>query len=158
MESREDGIIKRVVSDAEDLETEFHNLGELDYQLVKVHLFAERLLDRLIASQLHDASQLLKKGHLNFHQKYLLVRAFGVLNQQATDGLKKLNEVRNKVVHDIGFHVGEADVELIGRTQGRRYTAIKNEHSDFLPGQLWEVAKLICIGLSATLHNTDRTD
>ena len=150
-------IANRIRGDIDALSDEFGNLDELDYQFIKVHLFSERLLDQIISAQLNDARRLLEKGNLTFYQKLLLVEACLVLDKQTLDCLKVISGVRNKVVHDIEFHVGEAEVEAIGRTFGSLYTEIKRDHAHSLAHKLWAVAVHLCIRLSEAVHYQEKS-
>jgi hypothetical protein len=89
-----------------------HLLAQDDVALiVRMHLYVEVLLERLIAASVENPGALGKR--MSFDSKVKLASALGVLGDLES-AVRAINEVRNKAAHDLNFQLGpEIDTKLI---------------------------------------------
>jgi hypothetical protein len=91
----------------------FEEKNELIAEIVSYHLMIEGLLERLLLKTLANPS-VLDFDRIMFSGKLEMVRAMGLMDQPIFNLLKKLNALRNKFAHQMGFYpTFEAIHELV---------------------------------------------
>lgn len=95
--------------------------------LLRAHLISENLLERIIELELERGDRIIADGNYSYHQKLVLVHALDTVNDGIIQSLKNLNKVRNKCAHELAQHIGNAEIELIGSSLGKKFTEIKRQ-------------------------------
>ena len=115
--------------------------------ILRMHLYAEYLLERIISCKLPRGDRHLNNGNIPFNQKLSLVSAFDYLPDELITSLKQLNSVRNQCAHVLHKEVTLSEVDKIGRPLGAKYTAIKKDNLDSHFKVLLDIFALIGSGL-----------
>ncbi|TRW90012.1 hypothetical protein [Candidatus Methylobacter oryzae] len=92
------------------------------------HLYVEHLIERYLATRLQTTKGLFGKNGLTFEKKVRLLAAFGEMDTQVIDGMKKLNDMRNDCVHEFKWSIENDAVEEFGRILGKTYKDIFCKH------------------------------
>lgn len=96
--------------------------------VLRMHLYSEQLLERIITAALPYADRWLSSSNPSFHHKLSLTDALDVLERNVVDAVRGLNAVRNQCAHENDKEITLADVDRIGRPLGSSYTATRHEH------------------------------
>ena len=115
LKDKEYGIYKREVGSA----------IERKLRLLYAHLYIEHLLERYISTKLKTTDGLFGQRGLTFEKKICLAKSFGELSSQRLDSVRKLNQLRNNLVHRFAHQITEEEVDDFGTTLGRFYTEMK---------------------------------
>lgn len=107
--------------------------------LVKGHLWAERALNEAI-SIAADRPEQLRVDRLSFATKVDLAAAFGAIDLEFAELLRKLNSVRNKAAHSLDYDLTDEEVDEL----------VAKRHSFF--GDHWVTADDRTELLSKLLH------
>lgn len=84
----------------EELVERLNNIqGEPRASVLIIHLYLEYFLTRIIEKKIPKPEKILEK--ITFHNKLKLVEALNVLNDDMIYDLYKINEIRNKLAHNI---------------------------------------------------------
>lgn len=94
--------------------------------LLRFHLLAEQLFHRLFLSSFRHAKHL---EDFRFAQKLSIVRALGVVPDQAIEGMRRVNTLRNRCAHVHAHRIDVTDVDHIGESIGSAYQQLKAVHS-----------------------------
>ncbi len=123
---------------------------ELDPELIvlRAHLVSERYIERFIKLFLLKGERILNKGRLSYIQKLQLVDSFGIIEDDLITCHKQLNNLRNKMAHELGYQITIEDVDSIGNQMGKTYTRLKDERGEDLKDLLCAVIGFICGGLA----------
>lgn len=124
-------------------------VDELITMVLRVHLLSEYYLDRILLTKIPRADIFFEKARPTFASKLSLTKSFSFTARDILDSLKRLNDIRNKCSHDFNYSVSEADIDMVGRPFGKKYTKIKNEHGH----KLNELAKMTFLLLIARLSS-----
>ena len=120
--------------------------------ILRIHLYVEYLLERLVLCKLPRGDRLLESGNLSFHQKLHLVASFDYLDDSQISVMRELNRVRNSCAHELHKEITIADVDKIGRPFGKEYTRIRKERYGNVFATLSGVLASLCGGLAACTH------
>lgn len=125
--------------------------------ILRIHLLTEYYLERLLSLLLPRGDKLIGDGSLSYHQKLMVVCAFDVLEDRNVQALKGLNRVRNRCAHEMDTDISIADVELIGRSLGKEFTALRREYAADVKKFLHLILSSLCRNISAVifLHEDD---
>ena len=122
--------------EADELKAALGAADDLLLPLLKFHLWAEQLLERLISANLKRPDRILHEGRLSFAQKLMLVHAFDVVDDAGVGALRVVNSLRNDFAHTKDRILGVSDVDRIGQPLANDYRAIKREHGGDLKALL----------------------
>ena len=123
--------------------------------VLRMHLYTEYLLERLIACKLKRGDRLLDHGSLSYHQKLQVVASFDYVLDAYITALGHLNKLRNQFSHELHRSISFADVDKIGRPLGGRYTKLKRESRDDIVETTRRLFTGICGGLYAYLEKLE---
>jgi DNA-binding MltR family transcriptional regulator len=74
--------------------------------VLRGHLYVEHELENLLSKYIFNLDKLNNKY---YKQKLDMALGLGIVKKELFDGLKFLNELRNKFVHDLNFEFSEAE-------------------------------------------------
>lgn len=131
-------------------------IGDPILLVLRVHLYTEYLLDRLIMATLARADRVLDDGALTYAQKLSLVAAFDCLRDTDVTAMRNLNRVRNRCAHERQKTITLADVELIARPFGDLFARTRKERNDDVGKCLNDVLAWLCGGLAYDAHRLER--
>jgi len=127
-------------------------LGEEDSDatmlVLRGHLYAESLLERLIRIGLPRGDKIIDNGAYSFAQKLVLVEALNSVRDEHISSLRSLNKLRNQCAHDLGKAIVLVDVTRVGSSLGKDYTRIRLSNEDSVLPVLRGVLGMICGALS----------
>lgn len=129
--------------------------------ILRIHLLTEYYLERLLSLLLPRGDKLISDGSLSFYQKLIVVAAFDVLSDGDIQALRDLNRVRNRCAHEMDTAITSADVELIGRSLGKEFTALRRAHGTNPTQFLQQILSILCRNISYvvfTLENQHIAD
>jgi hypothetical protein len=108
--------------------------------VLRAHLMAESILEKILCIYLPKGEQLLKKGRLTFAQKLEVVAGLDAVLPVTYGAVKALNKLRNKLVHKPHDAVGDTDILLllgaIGREPTKSAAELKEDRTEALQGSL----------------------
>ena len=116
--------------------------------VLRVHLYCEYLMDRIIGACVKRPNRLLRDARLSFFQKIRLIHAFNVLPDDLIDALDGLNSVRNDCAHDLNKEITMRDVDRIGHSFGKQLIKFKRENSNNVLKILNDLTMYVCVGLA----------
>ena len=93
--------------------------------VLRFHLLAENMLERIIIGSLPRGANLVNKTRLNFSQKLAVVDALGVLDQNLIVSLGRLNSLRNKCAHKRKMKVTLKEIDQISEPLGEKLSTVK---------------------------------
>jgi hypothetical protein len=93
--------------------------------LLRFHLLAEQLFHRLFLSSFRHAKHL---EDFRFAQKLSIVRALGAVPDQAIEGMRRVNTLRNRCAHVHAHRIDAPDLDHIGESIGAEYQQLKALH------------------------------
>jgi hypothetical protein len=120
--------------------------------ILRVHLFIEYMLERIIIAGLCRGDRVIEKARLSFVQKLVLVSSFDNVPSEDITVIRNLNTVRNRCAHERKKEITMADIELIGRPLGKEFTKFRKENHDNIVECLRRTLDTLCGGLCATTH------
>lgn len=115
LKKREQAIYKQEISRG----------NELKLRVLHDHLYIEHLLERYISTKLRTTDGLFGQNGLTFEKKLCLAKSFQGLNSESVDSIRKLNKLRNDLVHKFKHQPTEAEIDDFGRTFGKAYKEMK---------------------------------
>lgn len=124
-----DKIQEIASNEVKELFDSFSSEQEEVIKVLQFHLHAEQLLERIILAKLERGDKLVDNAGLSFHQKLCIVEAFNIIESRYADALRKVNKLRNNCAHVRAAKVTRADVDLVGRCLGKKYSQILKENS-----------------------------
>ena len=83
--------------------------------IVTSHLFVEFWLDWLIRASIPKPEKLLDNGRLTFAQKLALAESLGLLDAKVAEAIQLLNNIRNKVSHNLVYKGAQKDLQLLAK-------------------------------------------
>jgi hypothetical protein len=107
---------------------EVGNANDPKLSVLLSHLYVEHLLERYLNTKLKASDGLFNKSGLTFENKLSLVQAFGEIDDQLADGIRKLNGLRNDCVHKFKHQPSQKQIDDFGRTFGKAYKEIKSKY------------------------------
>jgi hypothetical protein len=117
--------------------------------LLRFHLLAEQLFNRLFLSSFRQPTHLEK---FRFAQKLSIVRALGRVPDVAIEGMQRVNALRNQCAQVHAHRIALADIDRVGETIQPTYAELKAAHStDLKLLTVWTLSKLYEPFLAATL-------
>ncbi|PYR73786.1 MAG: hypothetical protein DMF87_24740 [Acidobacteria bacterium] len=125
-------ILPLAAREAEDLKAALGAVDDISLPLLRFHLLAEQMLERIISGVLKRPDRILDEGRLTFAQKLSLVHAFDVVDDAAISALRRVNALRNECAHVKGKQISESDIDRIGQPLGKDYQDIKRANSRHL--------------------------
>ena len=84
-------ILSLAAREAEDLKAALGAVDDISLPLLRFHLLAEQMLERIISGVLKRPDRILDEGRLTFAQKLSLVHAFDVVDDAAISALRRVN-------------------------------------------------------------------
>lgn len=120
--------------------------------ILRAHLLTEYSLERLIALLMPRGDKLIADGSLGYYQKLMVVGAFDVLDDKHVQALKGLNRIRNRCAHEMDATISLADVELIGRSLGHEFTALRTSYREDPKVFLHEILSSVCREISWLIY------
>ena len=84
-----------------------------ELQLLKLHLFTEQLLNKIIASYLRTDEKAVGDLRLGYDLKVKLVELSHLVPKSGCDVLRKLNGLRQKLAHRLTYTITEDDRDLL---------------------------------------------
>ena len=121
-------IAPQAAREAEELRAALDAGDDASLPLLRFHLLAEQMLERIIAGRLKRADRLLESGRLSFAQKLMLVHAFDVVEDASVIAMQRVNSLRNECVHVKGKQLADSDIDPIGQPLGKEYQELKRVH------------------------------
>ena len=138
----------------------FETLGGIEdpvLLVLRAHLYFEYLLERIIHANLKRGDILLEHGSLTFSQKLSLVRAFDCIEDDIATVLRHLNKIRNQCAHERQKQISLANVELIGRPLGSKFTTFRKENAGNIPHMLGVVVAFTAARLARSVTRIEAT-
>jgi hypothetical protein len=102
--------------------------------LLKGHLLLEYYLNQLLLLYSKEKIDVEKKG---FFEKVTKLESINnkLFDEEVFSSLKKLNELRNRLSHSLGFKITESEIDTVGFCIGKEYVLTKYKNpskEDFL--------------------------
>jgi len=111
---------KDLQNELEKLVTEYNLIWDKDTailgRILRAHLFIEHYMDQLLSSMLPSIENM-EKLELEFSKKLEMVRGYSDLTEELYPGVKRLNAIRNRFVHNLSFKLDEAYAKPITENQ-----------------------------------------
>lgn len=107
-------------------ELDRHLPGSLNQEmlLLKGHLLAEYYLSILLVLHDEDPGVLTE----SFFTKLNKCESKKLLSKPVTGSLKKMNDLRNRMSHELEYSISESDIDSIGMPYGKEYVIQKLEN------------------------------
>lgn len=131
----------------EEMDIFFKEIGraaDSKYGILISHLYVESLLERYIQAKLPKKEFLAGKNGLGFNDKLNLVCAFGEIDPQLSDSLRKLTSIRNNCAHVFAHEIADDEVEAYGRTLGKDYKRLLNDYPSAEKGGIAPISYFVC--------------
>ena len=93
--------------------------------VLRAHLFAEAVFDRMILAKLPRGDKVLDSAQLTYLQKLFLLEATQSIPDGAASAFRGLNKVRNQCAHELGKSIQDADVTRIGSPLGAEFAKMR---------------------------------
>ena len=126
-EKAETAVQKAVEREISVLADALNTTTDIVLPLLKFHLFAEHILDRIICERLPRADRYLDQ-RVNFSQKLALVSSFDIVKDASVQAMRQVNALRNECSHIRGKQISLEDVDRIGQSLASDYRKIKPRH------------------------------
>lgn len=120
--------------------------------ILRVHLFSENLLERLIRLKLARGDKIIESAALSFYQKLVVVDALDVLPDDILSSLRGLNKLRNQCAHELGKVISEADLIRLGSPLGKFFTKVFRDSGYDPLRTLHSVVSYVVGFLTASCH------
>jgi hypothetical protein len=144
-------------SDDERSRQEFENFSkaigkenDTTMLVLRAHLFAENLMERIIQVSLPRGDKIIENGSYTFAQKLALIDALEIIKDSIVSSLRNLNKLRNQCAHDLSKTIGDADVTRVGSPLGQEFTRARHKFNNNPHQILVSVISYICGYLAAT--------
>lgn len=121
-----------------DIKLRDPEIDKFEYQIRKAdgsvhgvlisHLYFESYIDRYLKTKFINSGVITSSRGFSFSNKLKIVQAFGELEPQIFDALKKLNEIRNNCAHVLDHEISKKEVESFGRTLGKDYKKLIEQY------------------------------
>ena len=108
-------------------------------KILRAHLLTEYFLDQIINDTLPKGYILTEESKFTFSNKLLIVKSLDIISNEVIVAIKNLNRVRNSCSHQMDYNISEADIDLIGRPFGKKYSTKKNNVNHEEENDLLEV-------------------
>ncbi len=95
--------------------------------VLRVHLYTEHLMERIIIASLPRGDRLIEKGRFTYSQKISLISSLDTIEDSFISGLINLNKIRNSCSHERQKKITSADIDFLGRSFSKEYIQIKKE-------------------------------
>jgi hypothetical protein len=109
-------------------------------------------MGRLLCLYLRRGDKVIKH-RFTFAQKLVLIEGLDAVSDRGCQAIRKLNDVRNDMVHKMERKVENLDIDVIGRPLGSDFTEVKACHAnsphDLLCATLNLVFREICCAVFA---------
>jgi hypothetical protein len=83
-----------------ELDELFGGIANPTLLILRVHLYTEHVMERLILANLPRGDRVLEHGNLSYSQKIALVSAMDCVGDPFVTGLRSLNKIRNACSHE----------------------------------------------------------
>jgi len=93
--------------------------------VLRFHLLAEHMFERIIKSALPRGDTLVSKARLSFSQKLAVVDALGIIDKKVVVSLDRLNSLRNKCAHERKLKVTLKQIDPISEPFGEKLSTAK---------------------------------
>lgn len=93
--------------------------------VLRFHLLAENMLERIIKGALPRGANLINKSRLSFAQKLAVVDALGIIDENLVVSLDRLNSLRNKCAHKRKMKVTLKEIDPISEPFGEKLSTVK---------------------------------
>jgi hypothetical protein len=127
VEIAETAVHKAVEREISVLADALNTTTDIVLPLLKFHLFAEHILERIICERLPRADRFLDQ-RVNFAQKLALVSSFDTIKDASVQAMRQVNALRNECSHVRCKQISQEDVDRIGQSLGSDYRKIKHRH------------------------------
>jgi hypothetical protein len=84
--------------------------GEHWQQLLQAHLYYDHVVTCMLTEELKNPDAI-NVRRMGFFQKSRLIRAMGLLPEQLTIVVERINSLRNRIAHDLNFEIDENQVQ-----------------------------------------------
>ena len=91
-------------------------IGDPVSRILKCHLLSEAVLDRLLELALEPNGEAVLSARLSYNQKLaiasrsVLIKDYELLPDYVVGSLRKLNQIRNRLAHELGASVSREEV------------------------------------------------
>ncbi|MCG3181208.1 MAG: hypothetical protein BIFFINMI_03583 [Phycisphaerae bacterium] len=125
-------LVDEVVSFAENVSSTLPPI----YSLLRGHQYAEWLMGKIIRLSLPQPEKILTSDEreIGFNVKLRLLHGLGLISDDCANGLRQLNTLRNKCVHDFRRSITCEDVQKMKDSMGQMWgkDAIPKQVNDYL--------------------------
>ncbi len=125
--------------------------------VLRAHLFAENLLERIIQLRLPRGDKVIESASFTFAQKLVLVDALQAISDAVSSSLRNLNKLRNQCAHDLSKKIADADVTRVGSPLGKEFSEIRRDHGYQSIDVLRGVIGFVCGYLTAECTIAENT-
>lgn len=126
--------------------------------VLRTHLYAENMLERVIVARLPRGDKMIETGSLTFFQKLVLVDAFDCLEDSIISSLRQLNKLRNQCAHELNRKIVDSDITRLGSPLGKVFTRFKREANFDEATLLRMVLEYVCGYVAAEAFFTEHPD
>ncbi len=127
----------------------------LPLYVLRCHLHIECLLETILVRILPRADRILDERPPSFYHKLRLVHSFDIVPVSAIKAMERLNALRNKCAHQRSPQITLSDIDKIGRTLGRYYQELRQEHEKAPEDLFVYTCAHICGALSEVAHRIE---
>jgi len=121
--------------------------------LLRAHLLIEHYMERLLGLYLRRGDRVVN-GRFTFTQKLVLIEGLDAISDVACQAIRKLNSVRNGMVHKMDYKIASSDIDKIGGPFGKDFTEVRTRCADsphdFLCATLNLIFREICCAVFAS--------
>lgn len=117
-------ISRRLNAEADRISNLLPYGNDISLIVLKAHLLTEHYLDRILKAHLPNGAKFLRNTRLMYAGKLTLADGCGLLSNADYQSLKKLNDVRNELVHKLDAQPSVDDIVEIGKPFGKKFSAI----------------------------------
>ena len=118
--------------DMEEMQRVWEGISDPVLLLLRVHLYSEHLVERFVLAKMPRGDLVVDSGSFSYAQKLTLLVGLGGVPDELVTSLRHLNKVRNACSHERHKEITHADIDLMGRPFGSKYTKLRNEHKELL--------------------------
>lgn len=103
--------------------------GDQWHQLIQAHLYIDHIISTMLTDALVDPSAI-GASRMAFAQKLNLIRAMGLIDADVAATIGKINNLRNKVAHDLSFSITEESERDLINIAPQRLKDVATVHLD----------------------------
>jgi len=151
----EEELSKVRIIEFEEYKSISANINDPVLLILRVHLYSEYLLERIIHATLKRGDRVLENGRLQYLQKLELAHSFDVIDDRCVAALRQLNKIRNRFAHELKMVITFSDIDRIGMPLGPHYLVIKKDNVSDLLNYLKTLLAYICGGLVVYAHSSE---